>query len=66
MTGRLLDISVCAEFEMFFEICLHFTEYESSEQCQVLSDPLTLKTPRKILEQTTIYFCFLFFRENNA
>ena len=27
---------------------------------------LTLKAPRKILEQTTIYFCFLFFRENNA
>ena len=30
--------------------------------CQVL----TLKAPRKILEQTTIYFCFLFFRDNNA
>ena len=27
---------------------------------------LTLKVTRKILEQTTIYFCFLFFRENNA
>ena len=27
---------------------------------------LTLKAPRKILEQTTIYFCFLFLRENNA
>ena len=27
---------------------------------------LTIKGPRKILEQTTIYFCFLFFRENNA
>ena len=27
---------------------------------------LTLKAPRKILEQTTICFCFLFFRENNA
>ena len=27
---------------------------------------LTLKAPRKILGQTTIYFCFLFFRENNA
>ena len=27
---------------------------------------LTIKAPRKILEQTTIYFCFLFFRENNA
>ena len=29
---------------------------------------LTLKAPRKILEQTTIcmFFCFLFFRENNV
>ena len=27
---------------------------------------LTLKAPRKILEEVTIYFCFLFFRENNA
>ena len=27
---------------------------------------LTLKVPRKIVEQRTIYFCFLFFRENNA
>ena len=27
---------------------------------------LTLKAPRKIIEQTTIYFYFLFFRENNA
>ena len=27
---------------------------------------LTLKAPRKILEQMTVYFCFLFFRENNA
>ena len=27
---------------------------------------LTLKAPRKILEQTTIYFYFLFFKENNA
>ena len=27
---------------------------------------LTLKAPRKIIEQTTIYFSFLFFRENNA
>ena len=27
---------------------------------------LTLKASRKILEQTMIYFCFLFFRENNA
>ena len=27
---------------------------------------LTRKAPRKILEQTTIYFCFLFFREDNA
>ena len=27
---------------------------------------LTLKVPRKILEQPTIYFCFLFFRGNNA
>ena len=27
---------------------------------------LILKAPRKIIEQTTIYFYFLFFRENNA
>ena len=27
---------------------------------------LTLKAPRKILEQTTINFYFLFFKENNA
>ena len=27
---------------------------------------LTLKAPRKILKQTTIYFYFLFFKENNA
>ena len=27
---------------------------------------LTLKAPRKILEQMTIYFCFLFFRRNHA
>ena len=27
---------------------------------------LTLKAPRKILEQTTICFYFLFFKENNA
>ena len=27
---------------------------------------LTLKVPRKNLGQTTIYFCFLFFRESNA
>ena len=27
---------------------------------------LTLRAPRKIIEQTTIYFCFLFFRENNV
>ena len=27
---------------------------------------LTLKAPWKIREQTTIYFCFLFFRGNNA
>ena len=27
---------------------------------------LTLKAPRKILEQKTVCFCFLFFRENNA
>ena len=27
---------------------------------------LTLKVPRNILQQTTIYFCFLFFRENNT
>ena len=31
-----------------------------------VSGVLTLKAPRKILEHTTIYFCFLFFRENNA
>ena len=32
-----------------------------------IRDPsLTLKGPRKILEQTTIYFSFLYFRENNA
>ena len=30
------------------------------------SELLTHKAPRKILEQTTIYFYFLFFRENNA
>ena len=27
---------------------------------------LTLKVQRKILEQTTIYLYFLFFKENNA
>ena len=27
---------------------------------------LTLKAARKILKQTTVYFCFLFFRENNT
>ena len=27
---------------------------------------LTLKASRKILEQTTVYFCFLFLRENHA
>ena len=31
-----------------------------------LNKGLTLKAPRKILEQTTIYFYFLFFRENNV
>ena len=31
-----------------------------------IADTFTLKGPRKILEQKMIYFCFSFFRKNNA
>ena len=40
------------------KICCHMM--------QNIQRRLTLKAPRKIIEQTTVCFYFLFFRENNA
>ena len=50
------------EFQTAVPLFIIFTY----EDCWVKNEGLTLKAPRKILEEMTVYFCFLFFRENNA
>ena len=46
-------------FSIIFSTHYHFWDF-------LFAFLFTLKAPRKILEQTTIFFYFLFFKENNA
>ena len=80
ITERLFTVAEVMNNEHEDETCCETDEINSlasgivcEQECEPLSTEhdvdlpnLTLKSPRKIIKQTTIYFYFLFFRENNA